>query len=57
MNGKGILYFPDGKKSYEGDWLDNKMHGKELYITLMVKYYMKVILSMIKKKDMENIIT
>ncbi|MDR2777226.1 MAG: hypothetical protein LBB24_00425 [Rickettsiales bacterium] len=25
--GKGIEYYPDGKKCYDGDWKNNKMHG------------------------------
>ena len=27
IDGKGILYFSDGKK-YDGDWKDNKRSGK-----------------------------
>jgi len=28
LNGKGIFYFPNGKKLYEGDFSDGKAHGK-----------------------------
>ena len=30
MNGNGIYTYPDGSK-YEGDWEDNKKHGKGIY--------------------------
>ena len=28
--GKGILFYPDGKK-FEGEWKDGKKHGKGFY--------------------------
>ena len=30
--GHGMFSWPEGKK-YEGDWKDNKQHGKGYYIT------------------------
>lgn len=28
MEGKGTLYYQSGKVAYEGNWIDDKFHGK-----------------------------
>ena len=28
MNGKGTLYYSEGKAAYEGDWADDQFHGQ-----------------------------
>ncbi len=28
MDGNGTLFYPSGKKAYQGEWKENKFHGK-----------------------------
>ena len=38
-NGKGILYYSDGKIQYEGDFVNEKYEGKGKYIYENGRYY------------------
>ena len=52
--GNGKMIYKEGYY-YIGQWLKGKKHGKGKNIIKMVIFYMKVILSMIKEMETENI--